>query len=72
MGLGQEALGLGHSERAVRLVREALELWRGTPYADLDDVEAAAVEEARLQELHLVALETLATASWPAAGTGRS
>ena len=62
VGLGQEALGLGHSERAVGLVRDALGLWRGRPYADLDDVDAAAVEEARLQELHLVALETLATA----------
>ncbi len=62
VGLGQEALGLGHAERAVQRVREALELWRGQPYADLDDVDAAGAEEARLQELHLVALETLATA----------
>ncbi len=61
-GLAQEALGLGHPERAVGLIREALGLWRGRPYDDLDDVDAAAAEEARLQELQLVALETLATA----------
>ena len=62
VGLGQETLGLGHSARALELVREALGLWRGRPYAEVDDLDAARAEEARLEELHLVALETLATA----------
>lgn len=35
----------------------ALALWRGTPYAELDDAPAAVAERARLEELRLVALE---------------
>ena len=41
---------------------EALALWRGTPYADLRDADAAVAERARLEELRTVALEDRATA----------
>ncbi len=60
--LGQEAQGLGQSDRAAAHIRAALKLWRGQPYADLPEVEAALVEGARLDEVHLVALETLVAA----------
>ena len=36
---------------------EALSLWRGTPYVDLDDAAAVTAERARLEELRSVALE---------------
>lgn len=36
---------------------EALGLWRGTPYAELGDADAAVAERARLEELRLVAQE---------------
>lgn len=62
VGLGQEALGLGCPAWAAGQVREALELWRGRPFADLDDVDAAAPEVARLEELRLAASEVLAAA----------
>ncbi|MET7399633.1 AAA family ATPase, partial [Dactylosporangium sp. NPDC005572] len=38
----------------------ALALWRGTPYLELDEAEAAVAERARLAELRLVAIEDLA------------
>ncbi|GGM35516.1 BTAD domain-containing putative transcriptional regulator [Dactylosporangium sucinum] len=44
---------------AMRL-REALGLWRGTPFHELDEAGAAAAERARLEELRLVAVEDLA------------
>lgn len=40
----------------------ALDGWRGTPYADLGDVDAAANERTRLEGLRLVALEDRAAA----------
>lgn len=40
----------------------ALDTWRGTPYADLGDVDAAANERTRLEGLRLVALEDRAAA----------
>jgi DNA-binding SARP family transcriptional activator len=40
----------------------ALGLWRGTPYAELGDADAAVAERARLDELRLVALEDRAVA----------
>ncbi|GGM06003.1 AAA family ATPase [Dactylosporangium sucinum] len=40
----------------------ALALWRGTPYLELDEAEAAVAERARLAELRLVAIEDLALA----------
>lgn len=36
---------------------EALGLWRGTPYADLDDPSSVVAERVRLEELRSVALE---------------
>ena len=62
VGLGQEALGLDRPARAAAHIREALALWRGRPFADLDEVDAAGLEVARLEELRLGALEVLAAA----------
>ena len=62
IGLGQEALGLGRWERAAAVIRDALGLWRGRPYADLDVVDAAVAEVARLEEVRLAALEVLGSA----------
>ncbi|HEU5485923.1 MAG TPA: BTAD domain-containing putative transcriptional regulator, partial [Microlunatus sp.] len=62
IGLGQEALGLGRWERAAAVIRDALGLWRGRPYADLDVVDAAVAESARLEEVRLAALEVLGSA----------
>lgn len=42
---------------------EALALWRGTPYLELDDAPSAVAERARLEELRVVALEDRAVAS---------
>src|SRR5688572_20407149 len=43
--------------RAEGRPREALALWRGSPYADLEYEPCVQAERARLQELRLVALE---------------
>ncbi len=48
---------------AVGRLDEALALWRGTPYADLEDAPAASAERFRLEELRLVALEDRAVAA---------
>ncbi|HSU01425.1 MAG TPA: BTAD domain-containing putative transcriptional regulator [Nocardioides sp.] len=42
---------------------EALALWRGVPYVDLEDAPAAVAERTRLEELRLVALEDRASAA---------
>jgi DNA-binding SARP family transcriptional activator len=42
---------------------EALSLWRGTPYLELEDAPSAVAERARLEELRVVALEDRAVAS---------
>lgn len=62
VGLAQEALGLGRPQRAASLVREALRLWRGPAFCDLEDVDAAGAEAARLEELRLGAHEVLVAA----------
>ena len=49
-------------ERLVADLDDALALWRGTPYADLEDAPAACAERIRLDELRLVALEDRAVA----------
>jgi predicted ATPase/DNA-binding SARP family transcriptional activator len=49
-------------ERAIAVLTEALDLWRGEPYADLPDLAAAQAERRRLAELQLVAIEALAEA----------
>jgi WD40 repeat protein/DNA-binding SARP family transcriptional activator len=55
---GRSALSGGQPERAAGLLRDALKLWRGTPFADLTFETFAAAEVARLEEEHLAALET--------------
>jgi DNA-binding SARP family transcriptional activator len=50
-------------DAAVGRLDEALALWRGTPYADLEDAPAASAERFRLEELRLVALEDRAVAA---------
>ncbi|GAB3258051.1 BTAD domain-containing putative transcriptional regulator [Nocardioides dilutus] len=42
---------------------EALDLWHGTPYVELEDAPAAVAERARLEELRAVALEDRAVAA---------
>ena len=43
-------------------LRHVLGLWRGTPYAELEDAPAAMAERARLDELRAIALEDRAVA----------
>jgi DNA-binding SARP family transcriptional activator len=47
----------GEVTDAARILREALALWRGEPFADVADEQFAASEAARLEELRLVCLE---------------
>lgn len=47
--------------RAAADLDAALALWRGTPYAELAESDAAVAERARLEELRLVAREDRAT-----------
>ena len=54
---GREALQLGETEHAARLLAEALSLWRGSVLDDLGPPEFANTEAARLEELRLVALD---------------
>lgn len=54
---GREALADGAPGRAAALLRDALELWRGRPLADLADAPFAVTEAERLEELRLAALE---------------
>ena len=44
---------------AAGVLEEALELWRGTPFDDLGTQPMLQAESARLEELHLVAIEAL-------------
>ncbi|MGI9644097.1 MAG: AfsR/SARP family transcriptional regulator [Ilumatobacteraceae bacterium] len=44
-------------DRCRRLTREALGLWRGSPFGELADDEAFTIEACRLQELRLAAME---------------
>src|SRR5215210_5528947 len=54
---GREALAAGGAEQAAAELREALELWRGPPLADLASAPFAPAEIARLEEQHLAAVE---------------
>jgi predicted ATPase/DNA-binding SARP family transcriptional activator len=54
---GQAALAAGHAAAAASRFGEALRLWRGQALADVRDVEALALESARLEELRLTAVE---------------
>jgi DNA-binding SARP family transcriptional activator len=62
LGQGQEAFGLGQSDEAAELLRQALALWNGRPWSDLEHVDAAVADAARLEELRLVAHEVLVAA----------
>jgi DNA-binding SARP family transcriptional activator len=44
-------------DRAARLLRDALELWRGAPLSDLANEPFAQTEVRRLEEIHVAALE---------------
>ena len=51
------ALAAGDASRASERLREALDLWRGQPLADLDSAGFVQLERARLEELRLSAVE---------------
>ncbi len=52
---GQELVTLGEPERAAYTIDEALRLWRGRAFIDLEDWEDGRVEAGRLEELRLEA-----------------
>ena len=54
---GRAARAAGNPERGAALLREALELWRGPPFADFSYKEFAQPAIARLEELRLAAIE---------------
>lgn len=54
---GHAPLGEPELLESATALTEALALWRGTPYVELGDADAAVAERARLEELRLVALE---------------
>jgi predicted ATPase/DNA-binding SARP family transcriptional activator len=54
---GRQALAAGRAEQAAAELREALELWRGPPLAELASAPFAPAEIARLEEQHLAAVE---------------
>ncbi|MEO5576418.1 MAG: BTAD domain-containing putative transcriptional regulator [Gaiellaceae bacterium] len=69
LAVGREAVDVNRFERLLtearvpdpatraRLLREALELWRGPALADLEEEDFARLEAARLDELRVTALE---------------
>jgi DNA-binding SARP family transcriptional activator len=62
---GRAALDTGDGERAARLLREALALWRGPPLAELAAMPFAAAAVARLAEQRLAAIELRVAADLP-------
>jgi DNA-binding SARP family transcriptional activator len=60
---GQTGLARSILVEAVDSLNGALDLWRGRPYAELDDAPDAVAERARLYDLRLVALEDRAVAA---------
>src|SRR5436190_13461018 len=54
---GSDALSVGNAKRASKRLREALDLWRGEPLADLDSAGFVQLERVRLEELRLSAVE---------------
>ena len=52
---GQELVTLGEPERAAYTIDEALRLWRGRAFAELEDWDDGRVEAGRLDELRLEA-----------------
>ena len=57
LGEGRALLAEGEAERAAETLRTALALWRGPPLSDFASEPFAQGEIARLEELHLAALE---------------
>jgi DNA-binding SARP family transcriptional activator len=57
LGEGRELLAEGEAKRASNVLQAGLALWRGPPLADLASEPFAQGEIARLEELHLAALE---------------
>jgi len=55
---GRELLALGDADRAAYTLGEAVGLWRGAAYLDLDGWEPGRIEAARLGELRLEAQES--------------
>ena len=60
---GRELLSLGEPERAAYLLGEALSLWRGSPFQDVELSHLAAIEAERLEELRREAEELRVEAS---------
>lgn len=54
---GRHLLERGKADRARVVLIEALQLWRGSPYADVCESPSARSEGARLEELRLLCLE---------------
>jgi len=54
---GRELLGAGDSKAAAKRLAEALELWRGTPFAEFESEPFARDAGARLEDARLAALE---------------
>ncbi len=71
VGRAGELLVVGESERAAHTVDDALALWRGRPFPDLDEWDAARIERGRLDELRFEA-EELAVEAAICAGNHRS
>ncbi len=63
VGRGRELLALGEPERAAFVVADALELWRGRAFEDIEAWDLAAFEGERLDELRLEAEELRVEAS---------
>ncbi|MGH9085886.1 MAG: BTAD domain-containing putative transcriptional regulator [Acidimicrobiales bacterium] len=55
LGRAREQLALRAPDRALRTAEEALALWRGRPFDDVDGWDAARIEASRLEELRLEA-----------------
>src|SRR5580693_159629 len=67
---GREAAGGGDPAAAARCFTEALDLWRGPPFADLGPVGFVVAAGARLGELRLAAIEDRADAELAAGRAG--
>jgi DNA-binding SARP family transcriptional activator/Tfp pilus assembly protein PilF len=55
---GRSALAAGDAEKAAELLTNALDLWRGSAFAGVDDMPVVREEAARLEEERLAVLES--------------
>jgi DNA-binding SARP family transcriptional activator len=69
---GHELLQLGEADRAAYLLGQALALWRGRPYTELEDWEPGSLEASRLSELRLDTQEWCWKPPFRPAATARS